>query len=331
MSNSLDTRLSITNSTSPSAGLPLKYTSILKKIKDIDKISYFNIFVFKCPISGGLLTVNAYGGEGTTDMLKNLGARFEDIHIWNSQADSIIIGSEIAKKCGMKARNQFELKELLTGANITFKISSEIIGRNGTETGVIGYGHYDYFNSQLKKGNQDKALKFYIESSDYKNFEALSKKIELALAGNIPPIQVSLPNEVNVGLGRFGQVQALVKFIIASILISTFISVTTTVSHMCHERRAIFSTLFSLGIKRGYIAAAFYLEIAISCSIGMVIGEFLGHGLISYISSEMYWLLGTLSPTTFIKISMPFISCIIIAPSLIFSTKNIFRISPLNK
>ncbi|WP_434029777.1 ABC transporter permease [[Pseudomonas] boreopolis] len=327
ISESLDAKLEVINATSSTAGLPLNYVAPLGKMEGIRNVSYLSIFVFPCPTTSALLTVNAYGGSGLTAMLKSLGANSEDIHTWSNAQNSIIIGNEIAEKCGMRVSNQYELRDLLTGTKIQFKVSSKITGRNGTETGVIAYGRYDYFNKQLPKEGQGKVLKYYIQPTDYRNANNLAKEIELYFSSSAPQVEVITPNDINAGLGRFGQVQALMYFIMAAILISTFISMTTTIVQMIFERQGYMATLLAIGVKKSQLIAAFSAEIITFCLAGMLAGGLLSSFVIDFISSEISWITGTLSTPISIQLSTPVITLVSITVPLAIVITKIMKIS----
>lgn len=227
----------------------------------------------------------------------------------------------------MRVSNQYELRDLLTGTKIQFKVSSKITGRNGTETGVIAYGRYDYFNKQLPKEGQGKVLKYYIQPTDYRNVNNLAKEIELYFSSSAPQVEVITPNDINAGLGRFGQVQALMYFIMAAILISTFISMTTTIVQMIFERQGYMATLLAIGVKKSQLIAAFSAEIITFCLAGMLAGGLLSSFVIDFISSEISWITGTLSTPISIQLSTPVITLVSITVPLAIVITKIMKIS----
>ena len=269
---------------SQSGATPLSYASRIEEIPGIRDVFWYGIQVIHCK---GTTTVqlNTFGGPGTDTPLAKHKVPAATIQQWNADPLAAVISEAAASKCGWQTGQGVDPPSGMDGRGKSLNL--HIIGIFPGPF-PVGFVHYDYIN-RAAPGIQgkDKVVTFFASAADPRDGEVLATRVEATFAHDFPALNARTNTTVQNAWARFGKVQQLLAFVMATILLCTASVLVSVLAHTAAQRKPKFALLQVLGFRRAALFGAFTLELLAI----VVSGALLGLGLERLVAHE-------LAPTT---------------------------------
>lgn len=290
----INAELSIANARVQSNPFPLRHVLKIAQMQGVAGVSYQTLAAFQCREGRGLVTINAYGGSGVLPWLRSQGANESDLAAWTETRNGLLIGAEIAQKCGLKAGMSLSPRDILSGADIPVRIVGVLPENRGTIADQAAYGHYEYVNQLLPEQQRDQVMRARVTGDDPARLAQLAQDIEREFESGDPPLQANTSSGTDSALGRFGQVQALLGLIMAAMVACAFLVFLTVMAHLVAQRRSSMAVLQTIGFDRGVQFSALLLELVVVVLVGTVAGIAGGRVVLMALTPQVSWLLGQL-------------------------------------
>lgn len=290
----INAELSIANARVQSSAFPLRHVQHIAQMRGVASVAYQTLAGFQCRDGRGLVTINAYGGNGVPAWLRSQGASEAEVAAWAGTRNGLLIGAEIAEKCGLKAGMSLSPRDVLSGAEIPVSIVGVLPQNRGTIADQAAYGHYEYVNQLLPEPMRDQVMRARVTGEDPLQLSRLAEAIEREFESADPPLQANTSSGTDSALGRFGQVQALLGLIMVAMAACALLVFVTVMAHLVAQRRASMAVLQTIGFDRGVQFGALLLEFGAVLLAGAALGIVGGWAVLAALTPQVSWLLGRL-------------------------------------
>lgn len=290
----INAELSIANARVQSSAFPLRHVQHIAQMRGVASVAYQTLAGFQCRDGRGLVTINAYGGNGVPAWLRSQGASEAEVAAWGDTRNGLLIGAEIAEKCGLKAGMSLSPRDVLSGVEIPVSIVGVLPQNRGTIADQAAYGHYEYVNQLLPEPMRDQVMRARVTGEDPLRLSQLAEAIEREFESADPPLQANTSSGADSALGRFGQVQALLGLIMVAMAACALLVFVTVMAHLVAQRRASMAVLQTIGFDRGVQFGALLLEFGAVLLAGAALGIVGGWAVLAALTPQVSWLLGRL-------------------------------------
>lgn len=289
---SVNANLGIANARVQTSGFPLRHVHRLEQMSDVAAVSYFSMASFPCGSGAGTLTVNAYGGPGTSAFLRSGGALLHQLESWEESRNGILVGADAAERCGLRPGMELSPVEFLSNTRIPIRIVGVLPpGRSGMGD-RLAYGHYAYFNALLPEPQRDQVLRAVVWGVDASRLAPLGEEIEQVFTSADPPLQANVSSGAESALARFGQVQSLLGLIVLAMLACAVLVFVSVLTHLVAQRRSSMAVLQTLGFNRRIQLLALVLEYLLVGSMGALLGIGMAYMALMLLNPHVSWVLG---------------------------------------
>jgi len=294
----LDVSLGIRNARVLGEGFPLRYAQRIEQMPDVAEVRYLRMAAFLCADNRTTVSVNAFGGSGTTTEVRRKGASAADIETWQATRNGLMVDHELAQQCGFTRGMNISPREFLSGGG---EMPFEIIAilpkapdADGAFSGKLAYAHYDYVNEMNPEQKRDQLFFMTARSTDSTRLPQLAAAIEREFADADPPLEASTSSGSSSALGRYGQVQALLGLVMLAMVACALLVFLTVLAHLTSQRRAGMATLQTIGFGRSVQFGGLILELAGIILVGTVVGLLAGRAALAAITPQLFWMTGEL-------------------------------------
>jgi len=281
LSNSrvVESRVVISNARTQHTEFPLRYIPRIQQIPEVEDMYWFTATAFFCA-DGSKTTVTVVGWDGDIDdELRKQGASAADLVTWHDTENGVLVGSEISKQCGLAQGITISPDNIFGRGDIPLHVVAVLPEREGRNTQV--HAHYRYINrlmdGNLGRGVHDMVFRAIVTATDPSRLDQLSEMIEQEFQSSDPPLEATVLGDANSLLGRFGQVQALLLFIMGALALCVLLAFVAMTAHLFARRRASMAILQTLGFSGRLQLFGLLLELCCVVIPGMALGIAAGY------------------------------------------------------
>ncbi len=256
--------------------LPKRYASRIAVLSGVHGVYYNDYDIFSCGGSGFSVTLNAWGGPGVTEVLRNEGFSDTQVQAFQNDPLAILTDSTTATRCGWHIGSGISPRDMM-GKQLQLHVVGIIDEKDSAGSAVA---HYAYINRVSGITKRDQVTTIYVHADDPRENAALAAKIQTLFAADDPPVDAN-PDTVNQNAwARFGKVQYLLAFVMLAVLACCALVLTSVMAHTATQRRAQMALLQVLGFPRTLYWFASVLEVALILTVGTILGYGLGQSAI---------------------------------------------------
>jgi len=284
LSNSevIKSELIIGNGRAQNIAFPVRHIPRIQQIPGVDTMYWFTVAAFFCGDgSGTTVTVYGWGGDHD-DYLREEGASDTDLATWHATENGALVGSEISRQCSLLPGSTVSPDNIFGNDKLPLHVIAVLPGR-GKSYRVDA--HYDYIN-RLMEGNlgspvRDTAIRATVTVKDPSRLDQVVQAIEQEFQSSDPPLEVTVLGDANFMLGRYGQVQALLLFIVGALALCVLLAFAAISAHLVAQRRASMTILQAIGFNGRIQYFAFSLELIGVLIGGTLLGISAGQGVLT--------------------------------------------------
>jgi len=283
-SSAIKSELVIVNARAINIPFPAHYIPRIRKIPGVDNMRWSTVAAFFCADGSGT-TVTATGWDGDhDDYLREKGASETDLETWHATENGVLVGPATAKQCGLTKGLTVSPDNIFGNGELPLQVVAVLPERGGAnDTGVNA--HYDYINRFLD-GNigaswRNAVADAVVTVKNPSRLNQVAQTIEQEFQSSAPPLEAIVLEDTTSLLGRFGQVQALLLFIMGALALCALLVFTAMTAHLVAQRRASMAILQTLGFSGRIQFFGLMLEVACVLMIGATLGVSVGYGVLS--------------------------------------------------
>jgi len=295
MGAAIDAKLGVSNAAVQGQPFPLRYMQQIERMPGVAAVDYTAIAAFMCADGRTTATVNAIGGSGAVPQLRRNGVSAKEIALWNDTRNGLLMGTELAEKCGFTPGMLLTPHDLLNRVEMPVSIVA-VVPENvdNPHIGRIAWGHYEYVNQILPEDKRDQVRVAQVEAVDANQLAQLGEAIEREFASADPPLEARVSSGSSSLLGRFGQVQGLLALMMAAMGACALLVFVTVMAHLLAQRRASMATLQTIGFDRRLQFSALLVEFAGIVLVGTALGWAGSVATLAGLAPRVSWLFGQL-------------------------------------
>jgi putative ABC transport system permease protein len=144
-------------------------------------------------------------------------------------------------------------------------------------------GNYDYFNKSRLLANQDKVDQFFVQTSDPARTADIAQAIDTRFANSAIPTQ-SITEKAALDVSNSGiDIAAVDRDIALAGMFMVLFLTANGIAQSVRERRAEFATLKTIGFSDNGVVGLVFLEAAVPCLLGAVLGVGLAASISGYL------------------------------------------------
>ena len=273
--------------------LPISYSNKIESMPLVAHVVYIGVLASFCK-PGVIASVNAYGGRDVEWLVtKEYGVAADDFTAWTGHLSGLLVGSRLAQQCGWAKGMHLQPDSAMGGAPVEIQIDGIIPDRAGDPfLANIAIGHYEYANNLAGSAQQNKAGGIVAYAVDASKTAELAAQVDALFATSDPPTYSRVSGEAQSVLRKFGQIQAILLWVVMALLACTILVVVSVMAYAAAHRRATFGLLLTLGFSRLHAASAFALEYLILLTAGAALGVLAAWALIEAFSAKISMLVG---------------------------------------
>lgn len=283
--------------------LPLRYAEQVERVPGALDVAWMNYLPVVCK-QNVAVTLNAWGGSGTHRQLADYGVSPAEEAAFNGDPLGILVSEALADQCGWRVGMAVQPPDGFWGKPVEVHVAG-IFRSNKSWGGQIAFAHFDYLNRILPTEKRDRAQYVSVIAHDSAANAELATRIERLFASSDPPVEALTDSTVQNGLARFGNVQALLFFVMAAMFACTALVLISMWAHAAARQRVRMAVLQALGFTRDVLFAGFVFECAFVALLGVAAGTGLGLALIHVLSPTVTPILGSFTPPTFAWTLLP--------------------------
>jgi len=247
----IKSELVIANARAQNTPFPLRYIQRIRKIPGVDTIHWFTAAAFFCA-DGSKATVTVTGWDGDIDaMLREKGASETDLARWHGIENGVLVGANIANQCSLSQGMSVSPKNIFGNGEIPLYVVAVLTEEAGRHLHVNA--HYGYVNrlmaGQLGAPMRDMIFRAMVTTTEPSQLDAVAWAIEQDFQSSDPPLEASVLGDTKSLLGRYGQVQGLLLFIIGALALCVLLTFIAITAHLVTQRRASMAILQMLGFN----------------------------------------------------------------------------------
>jgi len=244
---------------------------------------WFTAAAFFCADgSGTTVTVYGWGGDHD-DYLREKGASDTDLATWHATENGVLVGSEISKQCGLIPGITISPDNIFGTGELPLHVVAVLPDKQGKSHRVDA--HYDYVNrfmdGPLGASERDTAFRAIVTVKDPSRLDQVAQAIEQEFQSSDPPLEATVLGDTNFMLGRYGQVQALLLFIVGALALCVLLAFAAITAHLIAQRRASMAILQTLGFNSRIQFFALSLELTGVLMLGTMLGIAAGQGVLT--------------------------------------------------
>ncbi|HET8553774.1 MAG TPA: FtsX-like permease family protein [Rhodanobacteraceae bacterium] len=252
--------------------LPKRYADRIASLPDARELFYSDIDVITCGATAFSVTINAWGGPGTPDVLLQEGYSQAQIVAFMHDPLALLTDADTARRCGWRKGMGVSPRDF-AGKPVELHITAMTSHSDSPGSAIA---HYDYINRVGGISRQDRVAEIYVRARDPRKNSALAAQIQSMFAHSAPPVQ-AVPDTVNQSAWtRFGKVQYLLAFVMAAVFSCCALVFISVMAHTTTQRRPQMALGLVLGFPRPVYWVALTLEVTAITVVGAVIGMGLG-------------------------------------------------------
>ena len=223
--------------------------------------------------AGGMLISTVISGGradlfyGITDQVKNLKPNWKLEGSWFKDANSVILGYDLARDNGKTPGDKIFIKSL----GREFKVSG-VLGKTSNEDD--GFYFLPLKTAQEIFSKPRKLTVIGVQLKDASRVQQVKTELERRGAYVVPASDIT---ELITGL--VGSTKAMLFAIVAIVLFVTGLGVFNTILMATFERNEEFGYLRCVGAQRTHIFELIFIETMLLCAVGLVVGSAAGFGL----------------------------------------------------
>lgn len=283
--------------------LPLRYAEQIESVPGALDVAWMNYLPVLCK-QNVAVTLNAWGGSGTHRQLVDYGVTPTEETAFEGDPLGILVGEALAEQCGWRVGMSVQPPDGFWGNPVEVHIVG-IFRSSKSWGGQIALAHYEYLNRVLPTEKRDRTQYVSVVAHDSAANSELARRIEIFFAASDPPVEALTDSTVQNGLARFGNVQALLFFVMAAMFACTALVLVSMWAHAAARQRVRMAVLQALGFTRDVLFAGFVLECVVVALLGVAVGAGLGLALIHALAPKVTPILGSFVPPTFAWTLLP--------------------------
>jgi len=328
MGTAIDAKLGIFNASVQGQPFPLRHMQQIERMPGVAAVEYMAVAAFMCADERTTVSINAIGGSGTTPKFRRNGVSAETLALWNDTRNGLLVGAELAEKCGLAPGMSLSPHDLLSRTDMPVSIVA--ILPDDASSGRIAYGHYEYVNQLLPESMRDQVRMGSVEAVDANRLAQLGEAIEREFASADPPLEAQASSGSSSALGRFGQVQGLLGLIMAAMGACALLVFVTVMAHLLAQRRANMAVLQTIGFDRRLQFSALLLEFAGIVLAGTGLGLAGAVATLAGLAPRVSWLFGQLRIPDWAIIGLMPGLLVLAAAALVWPTVQVAKLKPID-
>lgn len=274
--------------------LPLRHAEAIARHPDVVAVNHMNVLALMCKPPTGVATLNGWGGTDPMRRLRDIQVAPADIAAWTASPHAVLVGAELAQRCGWTAGTTLEPPDL-AGNPVPITIAGIFRSDEGGFGEQIVIAHYEHVDRMLAEPEQGQARIVQVYGRDPLALAELAGELEALLQHADPPVQAHVASGTDSLLGSFGNVSALLLSVLVALALCVLLVFVSIAAHLAAQRRACMAMLLALGFGRGLQLAAMVVELAVVVLVGALLGTALGSFLLELMSSRVGHMLGRLA------------------------------------
>jgi len=288
----IDANLNVFNAAVQNQPFPLRHVQQIERMPGVTTVEYTTVAVFRCADERTTITNNAIGGSGSHDNLRRRGVSAENIARWNDTRNGLLLGTELAEKCGLTPGMSLSPRDFMSGVEMPVSIVALLPDNDSRTSGMIALGHYEYVNEMIPESKRDLVWNATVYAEDASKLAQLGEAIEREFISADPPLEAKVSSGSDSSLGRFGQVQGLLALMMAAMGACALLVFVTVMAHLLAQRRANMAVLQTIGFDRRVQLMALLLEFSGVMLIGTLLGLAAAAATLAGLAPHISWLFG---------------------------------------
>jgi len=279
-SSAITSELWLANARAQNTPFPLRHIPRIQQIPGVDKMHWFTAAAFFCADgSGTTVTVTGWDGD-IADRFREKGASAANLAAWQATEHGVLVGADIARQCGLTPGMTIRPHNIFGEGDIPLYVVAVLSEEEGRHEHVNA--HYSYVN-RLMAGHlgapvRDTAFRAMVTVRDPSRLDQVAQAIEQEFQSSDPPLEATVLGDNRSLLGRFGQVQALLLFIIGALVLCVLLVFVAMTAHLVAQRRSSMAILQTLGFNRRIQWFGLMLELMCVLAVGTALGVAAGYG-----------------------------------------------------
>lgn len=274
--------------------VPVRHAERIARHPGVAAVNHMNVLALLCSPPTGVATLNGWGGTDTMRRLHSIRATPAHIAAWTASPHAVLVGAELAQRCGWSAGMALEPPDL-SGRPVPITIAGIFHSSEGGFSEQLAIAHYDHVDRMLAESERGKARVIEVFGDDPLALAGLASAIETLFEHSDPPVQAHVASATDSVLGSFGNIRALLLSVLAALGACVLLVFASIAAHLSAQRRPSMAVLQALGFGRRLQFFAMVLELVLVVLAGAALGTLLGALLLELVSSRVGHLLGRLS------------------------------------
>lgn len=294
--------------------LPLAHAQRIERMTDVAHVAHMNVLGLLCKPPVGVAALNAWGGSSEQWRTQFPDVPADTLAAWQADPMAILVGAQLAHTCGWRRGMTLQPPELMTGQPTEVRVAG-VFNASAGRSEQIAIAHYEYVNRLLPAGEQDKVRIIRVHGTDPGRLPELANRIEAEFAADSAPVQANTSSEAESALGRFGNVQALLRLVMVAMMLCALLVLVSTLAHLAAERRASMAMLQALGFGRGALLGGLVFELSLIVATGALLGLAAARLVLSLLAPRVAHLLGALPtpPATYLWFGLSLLGLAVLA------------------
>jgi putative ABC transport system permease protein len=276
------TRLRVMNRVNSIDSLPMAYKSQIEALPNVKKVAFYQTMVgyYQEPRNG--IAVGAIGLDGFLDSYPEVVLPAEQREAMRANRTGAIVGRKLAEQYGWKLGDRVPIKSrVFAKSDGSYDWTFDIVGiydyAEGFETFAAEEMWIDfaYFDEERVTRKKNYVLLYFVTVDNPDVAAAVSERIDAMFANSASPTQtMNERDSMRAGLKRLGNINFLVRSIIAAVFFTLLFVTGNTMMQSVRERIPEFAVLKTYGFRDGLIMALVLAESLVLsvCSAALGIG-----------------------------------------------------------
>jgi putative ABC transport system permease protein len=274
------TRLRVMNRVNSIDSLPMAYKSQIEALPNVSKVAYYQTMVgyYQEPKNG--IGVGAIGLDEFLDSYPEVVLPAEQREAMRANRTGAIVGRKLAEQYGWKLGDRVPIKSrVFAKSDGSYDWAFDIVGIYDYADGFDTFAademwiNFAYFDAERITRKKNYVLLYFVTVDDPDVAAAVSERIDAMFANSASPTQtMNERDSMRAGLKRLGNINFLVRSIIAAVFFTLLFVTGNTMMQSVRERIPEFAVLKTYGFRDGVIMALVLAESLMLCVCSAALG-----------------------------------------------------------
>lgn len=316
--------------------LPLRFVDRIAQLDGVNHVAYAaNSLMVRCKEGVMPPSIQAFGGDPEAiRRIYNLwpvaDPGLEALQErWFEEPMGVLAGAQTARDCDWRTGMAVAPAELFSGEPVDLRITGILPERENPILNIISFAHHEYLARRSEAMGQPINL-VSIEVFPQAGLprDLLAARIESALAGEFPPVEVRTGSHLDAALGRYGQLQYLLGFVAGAVLLCTALVAISSLAYLAAQRRRQWAMLQTLGFGKPVLFTGFVLEWLVVAALAAALGTAIALLVLDRLPATLTLLWGGLAVPAWAWWQLPLWLALVLALALLLPARTLAQLRP---